>query len=60
VKTACEQACPTQAIVFGDLHDPASRVSRATRDPRAYQVLDELGTRPNVSYLKKVRRVRGV
>jgi molybdopterin-containing oxidoreductase family iron-sulfur binding subunit len=60
VKTACEQACPTQAIVFGDLRDPASRVSRMTRDPRAYQVLDELGTRPNVSYLKKVRRVRGV
>ncbi len=55
IQTACQQACPTQAIVFGDLKDPNSRVSQMQRNQRHYQVLDELGTRPNVSYLKKVR-----
>jgi molybdopterin-containing oxidoreductase family iron-sulfur binding subunit len=60
IRTACEQACPTQAIVFGDLSDPKSRVSIQSRGDRAYEVLEELGTRPNVSYLKKVRHVRGV
>ncbi|MGZ4845736.1 MAG: 4Fe-4S dicluster domain-containing protein, partial [Candidatus Angelobacter sp.] len=55
VQTACQQACPTQAIVFGDLKDPNSRVSRLQRSQRNYQVLEDLGTRPNVSYLKKVR-----
>jgi molybdopterin-containing oxidoreductase family iron-sulfur binding subunit len=60
IHTACEQACPTQAIVFGDLKDPKSRVSVLSRGERAYQVLEDLGTRPNVSYLKKVRHARGV
>lgn len=55
IQTACQQACPSQAIVFGDLKDPNSRVSQMQRNQRRYQVLDELGTRPNVSYLKKVR-----
>jgi molybdopterin-containing oxidoreductase family iron-sulfur binding subunit len=55
VVTACQQACPTQAIVFGDLKDPNSRVSQLQRSRRHYQVLDDLGTRPNVGYLKKVR-----
>jgi molybdopterin-containing oxidoreductase family iron-sulfur binding subunit len=55
IQTACQQACPTQAIVFGDLKDPNSRVSQLQRNQRRYQVLDELGVRPNVSYLKKVR-----
>jgi MoCo/4Fe-4S cofactor protein with predicted Tat translocation signal len=55
IQTACQQACPTQAIVFGDLKDPNSRVSQLQHSQRRYQVLDELGTRPNVSYLKKVR-----
>ena len=55
IQTACQQACPTQAIVFGDLKDPSSRVSQLQRSQRRYQVLDELGTRPNISYLKKVR-----
>jgi molybdopterin-containing oxidoreductase family iron-sulfur binding subunit len=55
IKTACQQACPTRAIVFGDMKDPNSRVSRLQRDRRHYQVLEELGTRPNVGYLKKVR-----
>jgi molybdopterin-containing oxidoreductase family iron-sulfur binding subunit len=55
IKTACQQACPTQAITFGDLKDPNSTVSRLRRNPRYYQVLEELGVRPNVGYLKKVR-----
>jgi molybdopterin-containing oxidoreductase family iron-sulfur binding subunit len=55
IQTACQQTCPTQAIVFGDLKDPQSRVSRLLHDPRAYQVLEDLGTRPNVGYLKKLR-----
>jgi molybdopterin-containing oxidoreductase family iron-sulfur binding subunit len=55
IQTACQQVCPSQAIVFGDLKDPNSRVSQMQRNQRRYQVLDELGTRPNVSYLKKVR-----
>jgi MoCo/4Fe-4S cofactor protein with predicted Tat translocation signal len=55
ILTACQQACPAQAIVFGDLKDPNSRVSQLRRSRRRYQVLDDLGTRPNVDYLKKVR-----
>jgi molybdopterin-containing oxidoreductase family iron-sulfur binding subunit len=56
VQTACQQSCPTGAITFGDLMDADSRVSRLLKSPRAYQVLAELGTRPNVGYLKRVRR----
>jgi molybdopterin-containing oxidoreductase family iron-sulfur binding subunit len=55
IATACQQVCPTQAIVFGDLADAGSRVSRLLHGQRAYRVLEELGTRPNVAYLKKVR-----
>jgi len=55
IQTACQQACPTQAIIFGDLKDPNSRVSQMHRSQRNYQVLEDLGTRPNVGYLKKVR-----
>jgi molybdopterin-containing oxidoreductase family iron-sulfur binding subunit len=55
IMTACQQACPTQAIVFGDLKDSGSRVSKLHRDRRFYRVLEDLGTRPNVGYLKKLR-----
>jgi Fe-S-cluster-containing dehydrogenase component/anaerobic selenocysteine-containing dehydrogenase len=55
IKTACEQACPAQAIVFGDLHDPNSRVAALAAGKRAYRVLDELNTQPAVRYLKLVR-----
>ena len=55
VKTACEQVCPAQAIVFGDLNDPNSRVAARAESRRAYRVLEELNTRPAVRYLKLVR-----
>jgi Fe-S-cluster-containing dehydrogenase component len=55
IKTACQQSCPAEAIVFGDLNDPDSRVSRLRAGRRYYRVLDELGTRPGVGYLRKVR-----
>jgi Fe-S-cluster-containing dehydrogenase component len=55
IQTACQQSCPTSAIMFGDLKDADSRVSRLLRGGRSYQVLEDLGTRPNVGYLKKVR-----
>jgi molybdopterin-containing oxidoreductase family iron-sulfur binding subunit len=51
---ACAQSCPSEAIVFGDLNDPNSRVSRLARDPRGYRVLEVLNTQPAVTYLKKV------
>jgi len=56
IQTACQQACPAQAIVFGDLADPDSRASKLRRDPRHYNVLADVGAKPNVGYLKKVRR----
>jgi Fe-S-cluster-containing dehydrogenase component len=56
VVTACAQACPTDAIVFGRVDDPQSRVSRAHADKRAYAALEELGTRPRTRYLARVER----
>jgi molybdopterin-containing oxidoreductase family iron-sulfur binding subunit len=55
VKTACQQACPTNAIVFGDVNDAESQVSKLRSDDRSYYLLDELGVKPNISYMVKVR-----
>jgi molybdopterin-containing oxidoreductase family iron-sulfur binding subunit len=55
---ACAQSCPTQAIVFGDLNDRRSRVSRLWGNPRRYRILEELNTRPSIAYLERIRRVR--
>jgi Fe-S-cluster-containing dehydrogenase component len=55
ILTACQQACPTQAIVFGNINDPESRVSRLKAEPRSYGLLADLNTRPRTSYLAKVR-----
>jgi molybdopterin-containing oxidoreductase family iron-sulfur binding subunit len=55
VQTACQQACPAQAIEFGDLRDRSSRVAAAKADPRNYALLDELNTKPRTTYLSKVR-----
>jgi MoCo/4Fe-4S cofactor protein with predicted Tat translocation signal len=54
IVTACEAACPTQAIVFGDLNDKNSRVAKAHADPRSYGLLAELNTRPRTTYLAAV------
>jgi Fe-S-cluster-containing dehydrogenase component/anaerobic selenocysteine-containing dehydrogenase len=56
IRTACQQACPAQAIVFGDLADPQSQVARLAHGPRHYHLLGSVGTRPGVGYLTKVRR----
>jgi molybdopterin-containing oxidoreductase family iron-sulfur binding subunit len=55
IQTACQQACPTKAIVFGDVQDRGSQVARLRQTPRYYHLLDELGTRPGVGYLTKIR-----
>jgi molybdopterin-containing oxidoreductase family iron-sulfur binding subunit len=55
IQTACQQSCPTRAIVFGDLKDPESRAAKLTKSPRAYHVLEELNVQPAVSYLAVVR-----
>lgn len=66
IVTACAEACPTEALVFGDLNDPDSRIVRMLRitdengtkkvhQERAYPVLEETGTRPNVFYYTKIR-----
>ncbi len=54
-KTACQQACPAEAIIFGDISDPESGVSRARERERSYQVLEFLLTKPRVTYLARVR-----
>ncbi len=54
VTPACAQTCPTGALTFGSFMDPESRVSRLIKDPRAYQVMGYLNTKPAVIYLKKV------
>jgi anaerobic selenocysteine-containing dehydrogenase/Fe-S-cluster-containing dehydrogenase component len=56
ILTACQQTCPTRAITFGDLKNEGSEVSKLSHSPRAYHVLEEIGTRPSVTYLKKVVR----
>jgi molybdopterin-containing oxidoreductase family iron-sulfur binding subunit len=59
IQTACQQTCPTDAIVFGNINDPESRVSKLHADARAFRSLEILNTRPAISYLSKVRNKNG-
>jgi molybdopterin-containing oxidoreductase family iron-sulfur binding subunit len=55
INTACAQACPTNAIVFGDLNNPESEISKYYKDERMYHLLEDVGAQPSVFYMTKVR-----
>lgn len=55
IKLACQQSCSSDAIVFGDLKDPNSKISKMVKDPRNFTVLEELNVKPRLSYLTKIR-----
>ncbi|GAB3829845.1 TAT-variant-translocated molybdopterin oxidoreductase [Pontibacter rugosus] len=60
IVTACAQSCPTEAIIFGDMKDAESRISKVLarqQGERAFHVLEELNTQPNVTYLTKIRNL---
>jgi len=54
IVTACQGVCPTQAIVFGDVNDPESRVAKLKGEERNYALLKDLNTRPRTTYLAAI------
>jgi molybdopterin-containing oxidoreductase family iron-sulfur binding subunit len=59
VNVACASSCPTNAIVFGDVNNKESQVAKKVQDERTYYMLEELDTKPSVSYMVKVRNKTG-
>jgi molybdopterin-containing oxidoreductase family iron-sulfur binding subunit len=57
VRTACEEACPASAIIFGDMNDPNSEISKYRKHELGYRVLEEVNAKPNVTYLARLRNV---
>ncbi len=57
IQTACQQACPTEAITFGDINDPGSRVSALKQEPHHFALLAELNTRPRTTYLASIKNL---
>ena len=58
IVTACAQACPTEAIVFGDMADPEARITKVLQEQhreRAFHVLESINVQPNITYLTKIR-----
>lgn len=57
VKTACQEACPANAIIFGNANDPNSEISKVIKNNLGYKVLEVLAIKPNVTYLAKLRNI---
>jgi Fe-S-cluster-containing dehydrogenase component len=55
IQTACQQSCPSQAMVFGDLNEPQSRLAQLARDGRSYHLLADLNIGPVVNYLTRIK-----